>query len=802
MNLALSFTLALAFGSFASVGVWAETSSGSGSGSSSATIPVIPWDDLQSSLSSPDILIGASFDAFINECYGIYHNDPGRLTGTLQQGSNWQLLDQPSGLCMNTLACGFDGCKLPATYLGADPSLSLEDAANILAAAAQDKSNLPHYVVHPTSAADVVASISFAKENGIPVTMKTSGHHYSGASTRKGTLLINTRGLPVYSIDESDTSSAQAPRSLIQECDSDAPDDGDESYLANACRLALARGKTGIVRVGGGEVWDQVLRSVLAYNDDPANVNGTKYLVVSGAAGTVSAAGGWLASGGNSAARGTRLYGYGVDQVLQMEMILPDGTHVRFGPAKWETDPEYLYPKTIAVKGFCNENPVADELAWKWTECNVVNFADLWMASRGGGGGTWGVVTSLVYQLHPRPLGGSVQVRFLPFTSPDDPSNILPVFENQGMLRELDEAVEDFKIDFYHNPSALGVLEEDSNACGCDYTSYPHFELLPNSLVSGTNEAICMGKKAAEAWAGAWKFYVTEGRGKERLLGGGFTESQIIEVGGWAYSEDWKERFGAVTGDDFDYVIPIVEEFNFFDDLTRGSIATEADAGFRPGHVKDIPRPLLMEGGSTSSNIPVDILMKNRDLLVPLLATMNARGSPWYVLGGASFNSHDQMTAIPQNKRNAGIYVHVSGEALEVVLRLLYENANQSNGSFPGYVGHNHQVEYGPLKEDWTKLCPLSYSMEEKQEFCISEQEAVWGTELLAKLEIIKAEMDPEYTMTCATGVGFGHISPPNEEDSSPVGSPGETSGGAAFNSAAAASLYTLLVGFVASILF
>ena len=47
-------------------------------------------------------------------------------------------------------------------------------------------------------------------------------------------------------------------------------------------------------------------------------------------------------------------------------MVLPDGTHVRFGPEEWEDAPDYLYPKTISVMGYCNENPVAAEEEWEW----------------------------------------------------------------------------------------------------------------------------------------------------------------------------------------------------------------------------------------------------------------------------------------------------------------------------------------------------------------------------------------------------------------------------------------------------
>ena len=52
--------------------------------------------------------------------------------------------------------------------------------------------------------------------------------------------------------------------------------------------------------------------------------------------------------------------------------------------------------------------------------------------------------------------------------------------------------------------------------------------------------------------------------------------------------------------------------------------------------------------------------------------------------------------------------------------------------------------DYGPLKSDWTKPCPFDWSKEEKLDKCISFQEAVWGTELLARLETIQSGLDPK----------------------------------------------------------
>ena len=63
-----------------------------------------------------------------------------------------------------------------------------------------------------------------------------------------------------------------------------------------------------------------MLQAIIVYNDDPANADGKKYMIVSGSSGTVAPAGGWLASGGMAGMRMMREYGFGVDQVLQMEV--------------------------------------------------------------------------------------------------------------------------------------------------------------------------------------------------------------------------------------------------------------------------------------------------------------------------------------------------------------------------------------------------------------------------------------------------------------------------------------------------
>ena len=126
-------------------------------------------------------------------------------------------------------------------------------------------------------------AIKFVAENKIEVSVKTSGHSYTGASTKKGSILLNLLRLQKYS-----------PSGCIVECDT-----GDllEGAFQEACSLTLARDKTAFVRVGGGEIWDEALQTV-SFDWNNNSDNSQKYHMVSGAAGTVSTAGGWLASGG------------------------------------------------------------------------------------------------------------------------------------------------------------------------------------------------------------------------------------------------------------------------------------------------------------------------------------------------------------------------------------------------------------------------------------------------------------------------------------------------------------------------
>jgi hypothetical protein len=164
--------------------------------------------------------------------------------------------------------------------------------------------------------------------------------------------------------------------------------------------------------------------------------------------------------------------------------------------------------------------------------------------------------------------------------------------------------------------------------------------------------------------------------------------------------------------------------------------------------------------GATSNIISIKHVLEARDMLVPFLVCLNKNGMAWYIVGGAVPTAHDQMTAIPQSRREGGIQLTladltINPDIMETMFPIIFGDLDPSADAFPGFVGHNHMVRHGPLKEDWTKPCPLSYTLDEMDELCISEQEATWGTELLARLEKFKATINPDGIMTCPTGVGF-----------------------------------------------
>ncbi|KAL7450099.1 hypothetical protein ACHAWC_002080 [Mediolabrus comicus] len=231
-----------------------------------------------------------------------------------------------------------------------------------------------------------------------------------------------------------------------------------------ACQLSVAKNKPGVIRVGGG---------------------GAKYLVVGGGSGSVSPFG-WSFQGGLSGTTGGSRFGLGADQIVQMEMVLPNGYHVKFGPTKWEdaSAEGFIVPKTTAVTGLCRSNPEEqDEEEWIWEDCPDdfdVDFMDLWYAVRGGGGGTYGVALSMHLQLH----DFARQVQYEPSSSEECLATIFKDAPHGAV--NFHPIIAEFMATYVMTPSVLNVTEEQSRACGS-----PHMFNMP----------MCYGEEnVSQAW--------------------------------------------------------------------------------------------------------------------------------------------------------------------------------------------------------------------------------------------------------------------------------------------------------------
>ena len=219
-----------------------------------------------------------------------------------------------------------------------------------------------------------------------------------------------------------------------------------------------------------------------------AHPDGYKYHAVGGASATVSPMG-WTFSCGLSGTTAGRALGFGVDQVVQVEMVLPNGQHVKFGPTEWESVDGYDVPKTLSVSGLCNANPEGAEDDWEWAPCSEdINFDDLWFAVRGGGGGTWGIVTSIVLQLHEwQPLERTA-IRY---------DACVQEKLDKGQLEFWARLAQKFEILFLLDPTSIGVSEAQSNACG---------------RPGGDFAFSCYGEGSGMAFVTAWKQYLSDNR--------------------------------------------------------------------------------------------------------------------------------------------------------------------------------------------------------------------------------------------------------------------------------------------------
>ncbi|KAH0837137.1 FAD binding domain-containing protein [Fonsecaea pedrosoi] len=194
----------------------------------------------------------------------------------------------------------------------------------------------PSYVVHATKASDVQAAVEFAANTGVRLIVKGTGHDLLSRSSGGQSLSIWTHNIVGVSVNTSD------PR-------------------------ALPYGGVGSVKIAAGSRMAEVYREVAKHN----------LTVIAGGDMSVGI-GGWVLGGGHSPISST--YGLGADQILEMEVVTPDGEFV-----------------TI----------------------NEKSYPDLFWAMRGGGGSTFGVLISVTMKVYPT-LPGSLAIFSINTTSNSD----------------------------------------------------------------------------------------------------------------------------------------------------------------------------------------------------------------------------------------------------------------------------------------------------------------------------------------------------------------------------------------------
>ncbi|KAK7713249.1 hypothetical protein SLS64_004498 [Diaporthe eres] len=145
--------------------------------------------------------------------------------------------------------------------------------------------SVPTYYINASNVSDVQYALAWAKENGIPLSIKASGHDYMGRSGGRGSLMIWMAGFEGLEYDD--------------------------AFVPEGCSATV--GASLVITAGSG------VNMGAAYDfADEHNVT-----VVGGYATTISWSGGYVQGGGHSVL--SPVYGLAADRVLQFKVVTPDG---------------------------------------------------------------------------------------------------------------------------------------------------------------------------------------------------------------------------------------------------------------------------------------------------------------------------------------------------------------------------------------------------------------------------------------------------------------------------------------------
>ncbi|KAH0835357.1 hypothetical protein AYO21_01574 [Fonsecaea monophora] len=240
-----------------------------------------------------------------------------------------------SGPTFNPAQCAYVDINWSSATFQADLAIGLSYPTNITCAPVnltvgntpQQTCTLgvsPSYAVNCTDIRHVALAVVFSRLFNIRLVVKNTGHDQLGRSEGANGLEIWIRHL----------------RSGITFQETFKP----------STRCTASKWTGSAFKIAGGYTWGDVGAEAQKHN----------VVIVNGGTPSVGAIGGWMQGGGHGPA--SRDYGLGADQVLELEVVLADGTLVT---------------------------------------ANACQHSDLYFALRGGGGGTYGIVVSSTIKAYP-----------------------------------------------------------------------------------------------------------------------------------------------------------------------------------------------------------------------------------------------------------------------------------------------------------------------------------------------------------------------------------------------------------------
>ena len=366
-------------------------------------------------------------------------------------------------------------------------------------------------------------------------------------------------------------------------------------------------------------------------------------------------------------------------------------------------------PQTTKVTALCNSNVVANEDDWDWQPCTDLDVSpeDLWMALRGGGGGTYGITLSVKYQLFEQ---NPIQVYFLGLGvlsnngAFDDKENevyetIMMKFKADKTGALLEEARKTFTlfiVDFLFAPEKIGMSKETSLSCGSPSTNFQF---------DGITQMFCWGNESAfSEISSAWNrtIYGSELAKQDPELADLLSSKHIVF-----------NKYITSFGDG-----PFTSWGEIQIDMYKSSFGKSYDDIFPANAIPDYPLPNYTpdEVPKTycSINLPLALLESDdeaeRELLFKVLDTVGGG----HTTGGNVARLGDGMDSVsPSERRSGQSGVFIQGaidkygdSILNDYLAAVYKYSDDVTG-FPGFSEYNHFCSEASTvsKTNWTESC-------------------------------------------------------------------------------------------------